>query len=229
MSCSECFTGYTNLNNSCQVSKYFQQSTWLDYSYDADFRYSPTGTPSLFGFVVSPNNSSTIVNSNVACPIISNNKIVTVTSTLNLNIVRRYLGLPYHQWVHVTVRYAAIDAWAGQQINFELYLDRQIVNKSYNNSYRSRNLCGGADADSVDQVHAYLSHTASSLGISLSLPANVTLAIHSIKLDLGTCPRNCLTCSAPNQCLTCKPYYNNVNGSCQCNTTLAHSVSYGCL
>lgn len=57
----------------------------------------------------------------------------------------------------------------------------------------------------------------------------MTLALHSIKLDVGTCPRNCLSCSGPTSCLQCKDYFINVNGICQCNTTLSHVVSYGCL
>lgn len=96
-------------------------------------------------------------------------------------------------------------------------MDRKIANLTYTNSIRNTNLCGGSAPDSLDQVHSLISHTASSIAINITIPANVSLVIHSVKLDVGTCPRNCLQCSSPSACITCKPYYDNINGVCQCN------------
>lgn len=39
-----------------------------------------------------------------------------------------------------------------------IYMDRILVNKTYNNSLRNQDVCGGAAADSIDQIHAYMSH-----------------------------------------------------------------------
>ena len=96
------------------ISKYYNSSTWLDYLVNADFRYSSVGDPLLFGFMLLPNDP-TVANSVISCPTISANKLVSLKSTgnLTLTLIRNYLGLPYHQWAHLTIKYATLDLWQG--------------------------------------------------------------------------------------------------------------------
>lgn len=93
-------------------------------------------------------------------------------------------------------------------------MDQSIANKTYSNLLRNQNICGGALPDSIDQIHSFFSHSKSNIAINITIPSNASLAIIGIKLDIGTCPRNCLTCSGPNTCITCKNYYVNINGIC---------------
>ena len=46
---------------------------------------------------------------------------------------------------------------------------------------------------------------------------------------MGTCQRNCLTCTSPILCLTCAKNYKIINGTCQCDTNFGIVVSYGCV
>lgn len=148
---------------------------------------------------------------------------------LSLSLVRVYRGLPYHQWVHLSINYFVLDSWNGQNVEFSLYMDRSLVNKTYNNTLRSGNICGGPEPDSLDQVHSFISHSSQSLAINITIPPNITLSLSSIKIDMGTCPRNCLTCTSQISCLTCAKNYKIVNGTCQCDTNFGIIVSYGCV
>lgn len=37
-------------------------------------------------------------------------------------------------------------------------MDTKLVNKTYSNALRSRDICAGSQADSIDQVHSYIPH-----------------------------------------------------------------------
>jgi hypothetical protein len=48
-----------------------------------------------------------------------------------VSLVRNYYGLPYHQWLHLTIKYVVLDRWNGSMINVEIYMDQKIANKTY--------------------------------------------------------------------------------------------------
>jgi hypothetical protein len=76
----------------------------------------------------------------------------------------------------------------------ELGINNKIVeSRSYSGRVRAQ-LCGNNGNDVIDQIHEWISHTNQTLVISVTVPANAKLAIQSISLDVGTCPRNCLRC-----------------------------------
>ncbi len=75
-----------------------------------------------------------------------------------VSLVRNYYGLPYHQWVHLTIKYAVLDSWNGSMINVDIYMDQKITNKTYDNSLRNTDICGGNLPDSIDQIHSFFSH-----------------------------------------------------------------------
>lgn len=70
--------------------------------------------PSIYGFSLFPNDS-TITSFYLNCSGLSNDMVFGVKSTgnLSLSLIRTYLGLPYHQWAHLTIKYAALDTWNG--------------------------------------------------------------------------------------------------------------------
>lgn len=116
--------------------------------------------PSTYGFELLPKDptiTSFVVNCSKA--ISSMTFGVKSIGNLSLSLVRVYRGLPYHQWVHLSINYFVLDSWNGQNVEFSLYMDRSLVNKTYNNTLRSGDICGGPEPDSLDQTHSFISHS----------------------------------------------------------------------
>lgn len=133
--------------------------TWLQYEVDYDFKADSSGQPSIFGYTLLPTTSDIYVGYQT-CPMLGNSQYTLIYSLTNRNIslIRGYRGLPYHQWVHISMSYVVMDVWNNGSVLVDLYLDQQLANKTYNSSIRNSNICGNSSYDSVDQIHAYLSH-----------------------------------------------------------------------
>lgn len=112
--CLECLPGYTKINGSCLGAKYPQDATWLGYQVHKDFTISSGLMPSVFGFALLPTDP-TVSSFYLNCSSLSNNMLFGVKSSgnLTLSLLRTYLGLPYHQWAHISLKYAALDNWNG--------------------------------------------------------------------------------------------------------------------
>ena len=48
---------------------------------------------------------------------------------------------------------------------------------------------------------------------------NTFFAVGEMLIRVGTCGRNCQSCSSPSMCNQCYPPYVAVNGSCTCDST----------
>lgn len=122
---------------------------------------------------------STVINSVISCPNLNFDRLYTFkyTGNFSFSFVKTYFGLPYHDWVHLDVKYLILDQWYDSSIQLNLYLDRNLVNRTYNNALRNKNLCGETTPDSIDQIHSFFSHTRESLAINFTIPPNVTLAL----------------------------------------------------
>ena len=112
--CLECYPGYTKNNGTCINIKYAQGVTWVLYESEKDFKPGSASTPSSFGFSLLPLDPS-VSKFFVDCPTISNQMLLGFKSSGNLSasLLRTYHGLPYHQWAHITIKYAALDNWNG--------------------------------------------------------------------------------------------------------------------
>ena len=114
-------------------------------------------------------------------------------------IVRTFKGLPDHSWAHIHLQYLAMETWDNKQVSF--WVDgSQIENRTYNNSLRHIDICEGSGNDSLDKVDLHLSHSSSLLELEIHLPEDIIFGVYAIMVDVGTCPRNCLSCSSPMMC-----------------------------
>lgn len=74
----------------------------------------------MFGFNIYPSSNTNTTNINfINCSNVFNKYIVQIsnTATTSVSLFRIYYGLAYHQWVHLTIKYAVLDYWNGSTIN----------------------------------------------------------------------------------------------------------------
>lgn len=159
-------------------------------------------------------------------------------------ILKTIYSLPPHQWVNIKFQALLVDQWQDNTLLLELDTEenydpnsiedpRIIWSGTFDSSIRNYDLCGSTQfPDNIEVVHAWAAHRMSQLKIRIrlnesdlaSIPTSnlnsLYFGIRELYVRVGTCGRNCKSCSGPYNCLACYPPYVAVNGSCLCESSL---------
>ena len=191
-----------------------------------------------------------------SCPNLGNSSLLGGFNLFSYSsvVLKTIYNLPPHQWINIRFQVFLIDFWQDNTLlleinNQENYNPDYIMSPttiwsgSFNSSQRFADFCGSnIYPDNLAVVDAWTSHASSMAKLqirlnssNMSFGANSSImsafyALGEVLIRVGTCGRNCQSCSSPYQCTQCYPPYIAVNGSCVCDSAngVGFATQTGC-
>ncbi|CAD8114329.1 unnamed protein product [Paramecium sonneborni] len=121
---------------------------------------------------------------------------------------RKFLQLPPHYSIYITMEFWKIDSWDGEFLF--IYLDGTLSFSSQNGQLGTQ-YCGQGWADEIQQLTITQPHVFQSVLILIttnldSWPDDESWGFRDFKLYLDLCPPGCLSCSSNDQYMECLPW-----------------------